>query len=621
MKPFVPLLLGGFALAGLAGIGAEPSSLPAVQPNDNRLPAGRPEGGVVVVRLRVTLATWCPDDPSGPCVQVPAFAEEDGAPQVPAPLIRVPEGTTLDVTVTNALADTGLTVFGLSPRPSTTLDSVRLAPGASHRFRFLAGAPGTYQYGARTETRRWVLDETLEETQLGGAFVVDPVGAPTDDHIFVISIWDLPPDTATGAPARFILAMNGRSWPHTERPAFTVGDSVHWRVVNASRHVHPMHMHGFYFRVSSVGSLGQDSIYPVAEERLVVTESMLPQSSFRMAFQPSAPGNWLFHCHLIYHIGPDAALTWPNGGPTPDHTAHQMAGLVIGFTVADSARSGPPATRDNLARHRIVARQQPNSAAYNGVVMAFALDGQGDEGPLILPSPVLLLTRGVPTDVTVINRLDAATGVHWHGLELESASDGVSGWSRTGDRQFRSIAPGDSFVAHLTQPRAGTFIYHTHLHEAVQLTSGLYGPMLVLEPGQRFDPATDHVFLAGRDGEEGRVLLNGDSMPPPVTWAGDRPHRIRLINIMPYGRFTWKLIRGDSLASWQALAHDGADLPPNQQRTQPASVVLDVGETADFLLPPGAAGSYRLELWPKAGPLEVSQTVQIQREPHPKGPQ
>ena len=47
----------------------------------------------------------------------------------------------------------------------------------------------------------------------------------------------------------------------------------------------------------------------------MVTESMLPQSSMSMAFQAREEGNWLFHCHLIYHVSPGANLTWPDGAP------------------------------------------------------------------------------------------------------------------------------------------------------------------------------------------------------------------------------------------------------------------------------------------------------------------
>ena len=60
------------------------------------------------------------------------------------------------------------------------------------------------------------------------------------------------------------------------------------------------------------------------------------------------------------------------------------------------------------------------------------------------------------------------------------------------------IEPGASFVVRITPPRAGTFIYHTHLHDYRQLSSGLYGPLIVTEPGETFDPATDHVVVLGR---------------------------------------------------------------------------------------------------------------------------
>ncbi len=85
-----------------------------------------------------------------------------------------------------------------------------------------------------------------------------------------------------------------------------------------------------------------------------------------------------------------------------------------------------------------------------------------------------------PTYVTVVNQLGQPTGVHWHGLELESWSDGVAGWSRTGDIAFSAMQPGESFTAELALQRAGTFVYHSHLNDRDQLTTGLYGPLLVL---------------------------------------------------------------------------------------------------------------------------------------------
>lgn len=597
-----------------AGHPAAPPATVRVLPNDNRLPAGHLEHGVLTLRLEVRLGEWFPQDSAGPSVVLPVFAEEGQAPEVPGPLIRVPAGTLLDITVTNQLADTGVTVFGLSERPTAGPDSVRLAPGASHQFRFRTGAAGTYQYGARTESRPMVRFKTFEETQLAGAFVVDQPGATTPDRIFVLNVWGEPDDTTGDSTAvvRNVLAINGKSWPYTERQQFTVGDSAHWRVVNASSRVHPMHLHGFYYRVTGLGGMARDTTYAPEDERLVVTESMLPQSSMAMAFRAREEGTWLFHCHVIYHASGDAALTWPDGTLAPHDPQHpqHMAGLVLGIVVAPGA-STAVAARTNPATYRLVARQAPRPTGPTGLLMSYTLGDGTDAATVTIPAPLLLLTRGVPTDVTVVNHLAYPTGVHWHGLELESASDGVAGWSQTGDRRFAPIQPGDSFVAHLTQPRAGTFIYHTHLHDDLQLVSGLYGPIVVLEPGVVFDPATDHILLAGRDGQNGRVLLNGDSLPPTVTWQQGPTHRLRLINIMPYGRFTWRLLRNDSLTTWRLLARDGADLPRSQQVTRASQTVLDVGETADFELIAPEQGMYRLEA---AGPRDqgkVSQPIRI----------
>ena len=62
------------------------------------------------------------------------------------------------------------------------------------------------------------------------------------------------------------------------------------------------------------------------------------------------------------------------------------------------------------------------------------------------------------------------------------------------------IEPGQSFVARYTPPRTGTFIYHTHWHNFLQLTGGLYGPLIVLPQGQTFDPATDIPMVIGLGG-------------------------------------------------------------------------------------------------------------------------
>jgi FtsP/CotA-like multicopper oxidase with cupredoxin domain len=62
---------------------------------------------------------------------------------------------------------------------------------------------------------------------------------------------------------------------------------------------------------------------------------------------------------------------------------------------------------------------------------------------------------------------------------------------------FQGIAPGDSFTAAFTPPRAGSFMYHAHANELVQILGGLYGPLLVLPPGEAFDSATNRLVMVG----------------------------------------------------------------------------------------------------------------------------
>jgi FtsP/CotA-like multicopper oxidase with cupredoxin domain len=213
-----------------------------------------------------------------------------------------------------------------------------------------------------------------------------------------------------------------------------------------------------------------------------------------------------------------------------------------------------------------------------------------------VPGPTLVLTRDRPTDITVVNRLKEPTAVHWHGIELESYSDGVAGWSGMSRRVAPSIAPGDSFVARLTLPRAGTFIYHTHLGDLTQLTAGLYGAIVVLEPGARLDPRTDHVLVAGWDGDvrPRRLVINGDSLPPPLELTAGQQHRFRLVNIGAAGFVRFSLRRDTSLVRWRPIAKDGADLPDGQRTERPATARLNVGETFDAAFDASDPGEYDL---------------------------
>jgi len=580
------------------------SSSPLVHPNDNRIPAGDLRGDTLRLQLEVRMATWRPEADSGPSVEVAAFAEAGRAPEIPAPLIRVPTGTIVVAAVQNLLRDSTITVHGLAAHPGAG-DSLVLRPGESATVTFPAGDPGTYLY--RAVPGRHHPEQDVEREQIAGAFVVDPPGGSPPDRIMVINIWGTLLDSVSYQNA---LTINGRSWPYTERMESTVGDSVRWRVINASWRGHPMHLHGFYFRIEALGDGRTDTTLAPERRPLAVTHDLKPFETMSLAWSPDRAGHWLFHCHIGFHVVPDTRLEPPTA-ESHDRMAHDptvhMSGLVMGLVVHPAPGTvEPPHARARRLR-LFVTEGRPRGLAPRA--MGYVLQrGAHEPAPdsVEIPGSLLVLHRGEPTEIVVLNRLAEPAAIHWHGIELESYSDGVAGWSGSGTHLAPSIMPGDSFVARLTLPRAGTFIYHTHMNDIEQLTSGLYGGIVVLEPGQRFNPRRDHIFVAGWDKDEEPIhlLVNGDSLPPPLELAAGVAHRLRFVNIGVAARWRFAVYRDTSLVEWRRLARDGADLPPALAVKTPAFDLVDVGETRDVEFVP-RPGEYRLVIGNPAKPKWV----------------
>jgi FtsP/CotA-like multicopper oxidase with cupredoxin domain len=576
-------------------------ALDEVLPNDNRVPGGSVEAAVVTLDLIARPAAWKPDLDVDSNVTVFAFAERGGAPRIPGPLLRAAEGTRVRVSVTNATGLPDLVVHGL--RAGTAVDdTIHVRRGERRAVEFTAGAPGTYLYWGTT-TGMAVGQRGGRDAQLTGAVVIDPRGAAPDpdERIFVMTVIDIVPDTTKPPPHEDIweLAINGRAWPYTERLEYPVGSVVRWRFVNGSYLPHPMHLHGFHFRVTAKGNGSRDTTYAADHVRDVVTEFMRPGSTFAMEWTPTRAGNWLFHCHMAPHITPYPVR--PDSSRHHDvhdvarHPVQGMAGLVLGIHSFDASPGAQTSSRVEPARHlRLLVQQAPPAAQpdlrASGYVLQHGAEPRADS--VMTPGPPLLLTRGETTAITVVNRSDEMTTVHWHGMELESVFDGVAGWSGAGSNLAPFIVPGDSFTVSFTPPRAGTFIYHTHMDEGTQLITGSYGPLIVLEPGAAFDPATDLTFMIGRAVTGGRNdrAINGHAEPPVLTLRAGTTYRLRIINILPAAPVAVKLATPDHALAWIPVSKDGADLPAALRVLQPSEIrALGVGETYDFLFTPDRA--------------------------------
>jgi FtsP/CotA-like multicopper oxidase with cupredoxin domain len=215
------------------------------------------------------------------------------------------------------------------------------------------------------------------------------------------------------------------------------------------------------------------------------------------------------------------------------------------------------------------------------------------------PGPPMILKQYQTTNITLKNHMTLPTSVHWHGLEIDSWSDGVPNWSASDGRSSPIIEPGEEFTYKLSLMRSGTFVYHSHLDDIHQLTKGLYGVMIVLGENEVYNPDIDHSYILGWKKPDPKsrndVDLNGwDDVPVQKAKVGEN-HRLRLINIGPAGNARMSVTKDGEAIPIKIIAKDGADLPPAQQHDVEQSTKLYVGETADFAFTPVEAGTYEIE--------------------------
>ncbi|MGK2960712.1 MAG: multicopper oxidase domain-containing protein, partial [Gemmatimonadaceae bacterium] len=536
-------------------------------------------------------------------------------PQVPGPMLRAASGTTVRLSLRNR-SDSAVMMSGFRPSLPADADTVHLAAGAAREISFKLDSVGTFFYWGVVKGLETWRDRDWFDSQLNGAFIVDPPGTSPGtqkDQVWMVTEWFHP---YVDRPFESVLVFNGKAWPHNERLTLMQNDSVHWRFINAAAIEHPMHLHGFYFRVTRRG--GERADTAIARELQPLQNMQLMQigGTMSISWVPTTPGNWVFHCHFASHVGDHVSL---HGSPDPhvvnggngggDHHdsatgGHQMRGLVIGMHVTPS----PDYREPDEARRRtitLLAQKRPNGLIGGQTAYGFVLQ-KGDSVPernvVNIPGPILELKRGEPVRLLVKNNMDEPTGVHWHGLEIESYPDGVPGFSGIGTKIMPPIAPGDSFAADFTPPRSGTFPYHSHLHELRQIGSGMYGAIIVSDAPR--DTTVDHVIVAGGGGLQvferqgpSFLLVNGRSRPRPIRLVLGEENRLRIVSIHADAILRFRFGDDSAAATWKPVARDGADLPPALQVMRSAVVEMGPGETADFTYVPAKAGTMTLEVW------------------------
>jgi CopA family copper-resistance protein len=245
------------------------------------------------------------------------------------------------------------------------------------------------------------------------------------------------------------------------------------------------------------------------------------------------------------------AARWPSLRAAP-------SGSALSGTEFDLSIGATPVNFTGRARH------------------ATAVNGQ-------VPAPLLRWREGDTVTLRVTNRLPVRSSIHWHGLLVPAAMDGVPGLS------FPGIAPGDTYVYRFPVKQSGTYWYHAH--SGFQEQTGLYGPIII-------EPRGGEQRRADRD----YVLLLAD-------WSDSNPEHLfatlkRQNDYYNYGKRTV----GDFLADvrskgWSAAVQDAGAW--GQMRMDRTDLVDVSGATYTYLM----NGTTPAGNW--TAPFNPGQTVRL----------
>jgi FtsP/CotA-like multicopper oxidase with cupredoxin domain len=219
-----------------------------------------------------------------------------------------------------------------------------------------------------------------------------------------------------------------------------------------------------------------------------------------------------------------------HANPTP-------ASFTVDLDALYAAASGPTPQPSARTPERIEVTLEARETGWE-LQPGLSVSAWGYQGQV--PGPLIVGRVGDTLVVRLINHLPEPTTIHWHGLRLPAAMDGT-------DSVQRPVQPGETFEYRFVLPDAGTYWYHSHSNETVQLERGLYGALVVLGPDEpTFDVdrilVLDDVKLNRKQqiarpalfdrhsGREGDVLVINGRARPELEIAAGHVERWRIIN-------------------------------------------------------------------------------------------
>jgi FtsP/CotA-like multicopper oxidase with cupredoxin domain len=291
--------------------------------------------------------------------------------------------------------------------------------------------------------------------------------------------------------------------------------------------------------------------------------------------------------------------------------------VVAVFGVCSGCRTAPaPASEPDRLRDEFTG-SYPEQATPNGTVRTFDLVAAPTELPLVdgkplavwayngqVPGPTLRIRLGETLRVRFTNKLPQETTIHWHGVRLPNAMDGVPYVTQP------PVQPGATFTYEFTPKDAGTFWFHPHVRASEQIERGLYGVLVVedaqppaysrdlvwvlddwlLDESGQIAPAFNTRHDLMMDGRWGNAItINGHTDTVLHARPGERI-RIRLLNtangrvfVPDFGDLDAMIIAVDGLYLRAPIPARGFEMAPGNR--------LDVEVVFDH------SGAAPLEIW------------------------
>jgi FtsP/CotA-like multicopper oxidase with cupredoxin domain len=182
------------------------------------------------------------------------------------------------------------------------------------------------------------------------------------------------------------------------------------------------------------------------------------------------------------------------GGPALAHGGNLSVASLTGPT------TGTPAVNVTLTARRDKGRYTVNGTS---------------------PGPELRAVKGQLVQVTLVNdNISDGITLHWHGVDVPNAEDGVAGITQN------AVKPGQRYAYRFVAQHAGTYWYHSHQVSHEQVRNGLFGALVITEPAEA--KAKDHVVAVHT--YNGRRTINGATGVSALQAAPGAIIRARIIN-------------------------------------------------------------------------------------------